>query len=71
MILQILPVLLVPLQTIFNNVLEEALSCFYGMLCCTQNHAQEVTVDGVGMLAYACSRRTGPCTACLVQTTLF
>ncbi|CAL8470328.1 g9870 [Coccomyxa elongata] len=30
MILQILPVLLVPLQIIFNNVLEEALSCFYG-----------------------------------------
>ena len=37
MILQILPILLVPLQIIFNNVLEEVLSWVYGtrFLCLT------------------------------------
>ena len=32
MILQILPVLVVPLQIIFNNVLEEVLSWVYGTI---------------------------------------
>ncbi len=34
MILQILPILLVPLQIIFNNVLEEVLSWVYGTRFC-------------------------------------
>lgn len=32
MILQILPILLVPLQSVFNNILEEVLSWFYGTI---------------------------------------
>lgn len=41
MIFQIIPILLVPLQTIFNNVLEEILSWFFGKEALPAGHLED------------------------------